>query len=795
MPKLPRSTAAAPKPKGAGSASKARKKGASGGAKNGSPYERRPVGAAGAGGPAVTSIELNEFERGLLGDLFAVVEEHAGDASGPADRDQIERAFVFACERHADQRRQSGEDFIVHPVGVAKICAGMRLDTATLCASLLHDTVEDTSASLVEVRDEFGEEIANLVDGVTKLTGITFQSRDDRQAENYRKMIVAMASDVRVILIKLADRLHNMRTLDAMPKQKQQEKAKETLEIFAPLAHRLGIHAIKWELEDLAFATLHPRKFKEIKGLVSQQRREREEYVERAGRYLEKELGAVGIEAAISGRAKHFYSIYSKMTKKGREFNEIYDLTAMRVLVDSVKDCYGAIGIIHSLWKPLPGRFKDYVAMPKFNMYQALHTTVIGPEGRPLEIQIRTHDMHETAEFGIAAHWLYKGDGKDDGEGRGPDRVKWIESLLDWQKELKDPQEFVEGLKVDLFEDEVFIFTPKGEVKSLPAGATPLDFAYDIHTDVGHRCVGAKVNGKIVPLHYQLKSGDICEVLTSKKERGPSRDWLALAKTTRAQSKIRAWFKKERREDTERTGREVLQENLKRAGLPHQRITGSPLLADVIREMGFKKGEDFYIALGGAKISATVVVNKVMQRLKQGEAAVEEGTPEDLLAGRRIEEPRPTTQSSTFGIKVKGIDDVPLRLAKCCRPVPGDRILGYISLGKGITIHREDCSNARALKRNPERFTDVSWDGESAASFRVELQVDGWDRTRLLEDLSRTFSESGVNILEARCTVVHPMVKNRFVVEVGDTRALKACIQRLRNVDSVFDAYRVTPTA
>jgi GTP pyrophosphokinase len=787
MPKLPRSSNAprsGGKSRGRGNGKPGSKAAA---ASKAARYERRPVDAA-SGGEAVASIELNDFERGLLGDLFAVIEEHAGDAADQIDRSEVERAFVFSCERHADQRRQSGEDFIVHPVGVAKICAGMRLDTATLCAALLHDTVEDTSASLVEVRDEFGEEIANLVDGVTKLTGITFQSRDDRQAENYRKMIVAMASDVRVILIKLADRLHNMRTIGAMPKQKQHEKAKETLEIFAPLAHRLGIHAIKWELEDLAFATLHPRKFKEIKGLVNQQRREREEYVERAGQYLQKELAEVGIDAQISGRAKHFYSIYSKMTKKGREFNEIYDLTAMRVLVGSVKDCYGAIGIIHSLWKPLPGRFKDYVAMPKFNMYQALHTTVIGPEGRPLEIQIRTTEMHETAEYGIAAHWLYKGDGK------GPDNVQWLESLLDWQKELKDPQEFVEGLKVDLFEDEVFVFTPKGEVKSLPAGATPLDFAYEIHTDVGHRCVGAKVNGKIVPLHYKLQSGDICEVLTSKKERGPSRDWLSLATTTRAQSKIRAWFKRERREDSEKTGREILAENLKRAGLPHQKITGSPLLADVIREMGFKKGEDFYIALGQAKISATVVTNKVMQRLKQGDAAVEEHTPADLAAGRRVDTPRPTAASSSFGISVDGGMDVPLRLAKCCRPVPGDSIVGYISLGKGITIHREDCPNSRALMKNPDRFTKVAWEGEGATSFRVELQVDGWDRTRLLEDLSRTFAESGVNILEARCTVVHPMVKNRFVVEVGDTRALKACIQRLRGIDSVFDAYRVTPS-
>src|SRR5215210_1949489 len=454
-------------------------------------FRHRPVDRHDGHIPAGPQAKLTDDQRVLLGDLFAVVEEHAEESAEQVNRELVGRAFVFSCERHADQRRASGEDFIVHPIGVAKICAGMRLDTATLCAALLHDTVEDTSASLDEVREEFGEEIAQLVDGVTKLSGVTFQSRDDRQAENYRKMMVAMARDIRVILIKLADRLHNMRTIGSMPKAKQHDKARETLEIFAPLAHRLGIHAIKWELEDLAFATLHPRKYNEIRQMVSQQREERDAYVDRAGAYLEKELKAVGIEAQISGRAKHFYSIYSKMTKKGREFNEIYDLTAMRVIVDSVKDCYGAIGVIHSLWKPLPGRFKDWVAMPKFNMYQALHTTVIGPEGRPLEIQIRTMEMHRTAEFGVAAHWIYKEDGSKPLE----EKVEWLRHLLDWQQELADPQEFAETLKADLFEDEVFVFTPKGEVKSLGAGATPLDFAYEIHTDVGHRCVGAKVNG------------------------------------------------------------------------------------------------------------------------------------------------------------------------------------------------------------------------------------------------------------------------------------------------------------
>jgi GTP pyrophosphokinase len=731
----------------------------------------------------------------LLSDLFAIVEEHAAESLVPIDRGRVERAFVFACEHHADQRRKSGEDFITHPVGVAKICAGMRLDTETLCAALLHDTVEDTIASLDEVREQFGEEVASLVDGVTKLTGITFQSRDEAQAENYRKMMVAMASDVRVILIKLADRLHNMRTIGAMPKQKQIDKAKETLEIYAPIAHRLGIHAIKWELEDLAFAALHPRKYQEIKGLVNQQREEREQYVQKAGEYLHRELQALGIEAQISGRAKHFYSIYAKMTKKGREFNEIYDLTAMRVIVNSVKDCYGAVGVIHSLWKPLPGRFKDFIAMPKFNMYQSLHTTVIGPEGLPLEIQIRTREMHDMAEFGVAAHWMYKADPKANG-GSDDTKTKWLRNVMDWQKDLQDPREFMETLKVDLFDEEVFVFTPKGEVKSLAAGATPLDFAYEVHTEIGHRCVGAKVNGKIVPLHYELNSGDIVEVLTSKRERGPSRDWLSLVKTTRARNKIKAWFKAESRVDTEHAGRELLQEHLRKAGLPAQKIVSSPLLADVIREMGFRKGEDFYIALGAAKVSPKVVVNKVLNRLKAGESAEDAGdTAVERLATGRDDRRKPTAASSQMGIRVEGVDDVMLRIAKCCRPVPGDPIVGYISLGRGITIHREDCTNVEALRKDPDRFVNVSWEGDATTAFKVEIQIDGYDRHRLLEDLSRTFAEAGVNIIEARCLVQHPMVQNRFVVEVPDTQTLKGVVTRLRNIDSVFDAYRVTPGA
>ncbi|HZJ28913.1 MAG TPA: bifunctional (p)ppGpp synthetase/guanosine-3',5'-bis(diphosphate) 3'-pyrophosphohydrolase [Solirubrobacterales bacterium] len=728
-----------------------------------------------------------------LEDLMAVIEEFAAEGSeaGPGtieiDRDAVGAAFDFACERHGDQKRHSGDEFITHPIGVAMICAGLRLDTETLCAALLHDTVEDTSASMEEIEKAFGAEIAKLVDGVTKLTEITFESRDERQAENYRKMMVAMASDIRVILIKLADRLHNMRTLGALPKHKQVSKSRETLEIYAPLAHRLGIHAIKWELEDIAFAALHPRKYDEIKDLVAQHRTERERYVAEAGEFLADELAKLGVEAEISGRAKHFYSIYNKMTKKGREFNEIFDLTAMRVLVGSVADCYGAIGAIHSLWKPLPGRFKDFIAMPKANMYQALHTTVIGPEGKPLEIQVRTSEMHELAEYGIAAHVAYK-----EGSGGDPRREKmtWLRQLVEAEGE-QGPAEFLEALKVDLFEDEVYVFTPRGEVKNLSAGSTPLDFAYSIHTDVGHRCVGAKVNGNIVPLHYELKSGDIVEVLTAKQGRGPSRDWLKLVRTSRARNKIRAFFKEERREDAEKQGREALDRALRQRGLPMQKLGSSPLLADVIREMGFRRGTEFYIALGQEKISASTVANKVMQRLKSG-AGVEDREP---LAYGAVDgsKARRTKQASNYGITVDGVDQVAVRLAMCCRPVPGDQIVGYVSLGRGITIHREDCSNVKTLKRAPERFVGVAWEGDNEAGYRVELQVDAYDRARLLEDLSRTFSEAGINILAASCTTNHPMVKNRFVVEVGDAKQLRQCVSRLRNVESVFDAYRLTP--
>jgi GTP pyrophosphokinase len=726
-----------------------------------------------------------ERHEPLLTELLA----HVSAYNPNPDGELIGRAFDYACEYHKGQRRNSGEDFIHHPWSVAVICCDMKLDSSTIAAALLHDVVEDTEADADGLRAEFGDEVTILVEGVTKLSRMNFASREQAQVENYRKMIMAMAQDLRVILIKFADRLHNMRTIAGLPKQKQVQKAKETIEIYAPLAHRLGVHSIKWELEDLAFQTLLPRRYAEIESMVNQRRADRERYVDEAAAILSKELEVQGIEADLSGRAKHFYSIYDKMAQGGKEFNEIYDLTAMRVLVDSVKDCYGAIGIIHSLWKPMPGRFKDYVAMPKFNMYQSLHTTVIGPQGKPLEIQVRTRDMHMTAEYGIAAHWLYKSKGDRAASDAAP--MAWVSQLMDWQNDERDPKEFMESLRVDLFSDEVYVFTPAGDVKSLPAGATPLDFAYAVHTDVGHRCVGAKVNGRIVPLHYTLNSGDFVEVLTSKKERGPSRDWLNLVKTSRARNKIRQFFSQQQREDLEQKGRESLHQALKSNGLPHQKVAASPLLAGIIRDMGFKKADDFYVAIGGGKVQVGQVVSKVIGRLKTTEVVAPD---EEFTISRRARRP---AASTSYGIVVDGAADteVLVRMAKCCTPVPGDEVVGYISVGRGITVHREDCPNVRALRRNPERFTDVHWDDDSPAttSFRVTIALQSWDRPRLLEDVARTFAEYGCNIVEYGGHVADQMARNWYTVEVGDVKTLRSLLSALKNLEAVFDAYRVTP--
>src|SRR4051812_14591480 len=733
----------------------------------------------------MTVLEAAERHQELIDELLETVAVY----NKAVDRDLLTRAFRFAAAAHEGQQRRSGEDFINHPWGAAKICAELRLDEQTIAAALLHDVVEDTETDIKDVRAEFGDEIALLVEGVTKLTRIQFSSREQAEAENYRKMIVAMAQDVRVILIKLADRLHNMRTIEYLGRQKQVQKAKETLEVYAPLAHRLGIHAVKWELEDLSFQILHPRKYAEIKAMVADRRADREAQVEQAATILSLELEKADIPSHISGRAKHFYSIYDKMAKKGREFNEIYDLTAMRVLIErggeeGTRDCYAALGIIHALWKPMPGRFKDFIAMPKLNRYRSLHTTVIGPNGTPLEIQVRTREMHEEAEYGVAAHWLYKRGRSAKGDDEW---VAWVKTLMDWQGDDQDAAEYMRTLRTDLFDDEVYVFTPKGEVKTLPAGATPIDFAYAVHTDVGHKTVGAKVNSRIVPLHYKLKNGDFVEILTSKSGRGPSRDWMSVAASSRARNKIRQWFQRETKGETEAKGREALDQALKAQNLPYRKLQGSAVLAEVIRDLGFKRAEDFYLAVGSGKLGTGQVVNKVLQRLKTDQVA------EEPAVTLKQPKARSTVAGESLGIVVQGVDDVLLRLAKCCTPVPGDAIKGYISLGRGITIHRADCPNVKALMRNPERFTPVEWEGSAKASFRVQIAVEAWDRARLLEDVARTFSEHGANIVAYGGTVEDGMAKNWYTAELGDVNDLRSLLSALRHLDAVFDAYRVTP--
>ena len=722
-----------------------------------------------------------------------MIEEFSGNGKSrtrtPVDRDEVERAFRFACERHGDQKRHSGDEFITHPVGVAMICAGLRLDTATLCAALLHDTVEDTSTSKEDIERHFGSEVATLVDGVTKLTEITFESRDERQAENYRKMMVAMASDIRVILIKLADRLHNMRTIAAMSKQKQIDKAKETLEIYAPIAHRLGIHAIKWELEDLAFQALHPRKYQEIKGLVAQQRDEREAYVREAGEYLARELEALGIEAEIAGRAKHFYSIYSKMTKKGREFNEIYDLTAMRVVVDSVKDCYGAVGVIHSLWKPLPGRFKDFIAMPKFNMYQSLHTTVIGPGGKPVELQIRTWGMHRRAEYGVAAHWKYK---EETVGGRKAGDMQWLRQLLDWQKETADPAEFLESLRFDLSVSEVFVFTPKGDVIALPQGATPVDFAYAIHTEVGHRCIGARVNDRLVPLESTLDNGDTVEVFTSKSpDAGPSRDWLGFVKSARARNKIKHWFSKERRDTAIESGKEAIARAMRKQNMPLQRMMSGEALLALARDMRYPDVSSLYAAVGESQVSAQHVVQRLVDALGGVESAEEDLA--ELALPTRGKRARPAGDP---GVVVADDPDVWVRLSRCCTPVPGDEIVGFVTRGHGVSVHRTDCANVANLKSQPDRLIDVKWSPGEDSVFLVAIQVEALDRPRLLSDVTRVLSDQHVNILSASVTTTRDRVAvSRFTFEMGDPKHLGHVLKAVRSIDGVYDVYRTTSAA
>ena len=711
-----------------------------------------------------------------------------------ADLTGLDEAYDFAHLAHEGQMRKSGEPFVNHPIEVALILAELHMDTATLKAALLHDTVEDSEASIEEVRERFGDEVAELVDGVTKLGKIEFESMSEAQSNNLRKMLIAMAKDIRVILIKLADRLHNMRTLAALPEERRIEKARETMEIYAPLAHRLGISSIKWELEDLAFYYLEPHRFHQVSRMVAESRKVREEYLNKVIEQLDDDLSAVGIHARISGRPKHLYSVYQKMSQKGKDFNEIYDLIALRVIVDSVKDVYGALGTVHSIWKPVPGRFKDYVAMPKFNMYQSLHTTVIGPSGSPLEIQIRSEEMHRTAEYGVAAHWRYKEGTR--GDDAFDERLAWLRQMLEWQTELKDPREFMEALKIDLFEEEVFVFSPKGDVISLKRGSTPIDFAYAIHTEVGNHCVGAKVNGAIVPLGYELQMGDRIEVLTNKNSR-PSRDWLNIVKTSSARSKIRTYFSKATREDDLIRGRDELAKVMRKHGLGIGSKTAEKAIDTVAHEMNYAHSEDILAAIGAGKLSAKQVGTKLLKLMaKDGDVAVKPEpvpAPEFPLSQPMIA-PRSKRRKSGGGVKVKGIDDVLVRLASCCHPVPGDKIIGFVTRGRGVSVHRRDCPNARELLSTPERILEVEWDLGTSSAFQVEIFVEALDRLRLLQDVTAALAESGVNIL-ASSTSTHRdgLVDMRFLLELGDLSRLDVLLRDVRSTEGVFEARRMQP--
>ena len=707
-----------------------------------------------------------------------------------ADLKEIERAYRFAAEHHEGQKRLSGEDFIEHPLAVAQILADLGLDTTTLEAALLHDTVEDTDVSVADLESGFGPEVSRIVDGLTKLDALSFRSREHEQAENVRKMIVAMAGDIRVLLIKLADRLHNMRTLSALPKDKQRRIATATLEIYAPLAHRLGVQQVKWELEDLSFKTLHPGPYHEIASLVEKRRGERQQYVEGVLEAARARIREAGLKAEVEGRPKHLYSIYEKMVVGGKEFNEIYDLAGIRVQVDSVRDVYAALGAIHSLWKPVPGRFKDYIAMPKSNMYQSLHTTVVGPQGRPIEVQIRTREMHRTAEYGIAAHWRYK-EGRDGKKAKEAADLAWLGQMLEWLKDMADPREFMEGLKIDLYGGQVFCFTPKGDVMNLPAGATPVDFAYAIHTEVGHRTIGAKVNGKLVPLDYELRTGDAVDILTSKAQgEGPSQDWLRWVKTPRARNKIRQWFSRERREDALEDGREQLQRLMRKQNVPLKRLATEDALEQLADEMKFPSLESLYVAIGEGQVSPQSIVAR-LARSVQG--STEEDVGEVPLA-RPVHLGQPSSTDVTSGVVVPGSEDVWVRLARCCTPVPGDDILGFVTRGQGVSVHRTDCPNAKSLISQPERLIDVSWRAGKPTSFVVAVQVEALDRTRLLSDVATVLSDHHVNILSATSAVGRDRTTMlRFTFELADITHLTEILGAVKKVENVYDAFRVVP--
>jgi guanosine-3',5'-bis(diphosphate) 3'-pyrophosphohydrolase len=693
-------------------------------------------------------------------------------------------AYGVAYAAHRGQTRKSGEPFVYHPLAAADILAELRLDPTTVAAALLHDVLEDTGITKVELAVRFGDEVAEIVDGVTKLKRLPSGNLEEAQAESLRKMIVAMSRDVRVIIIKLADRLHNMRTLAYLKREIQLRKATETLEIYAPLAHRLGIYSIKWELEDLSFATLHPRRYEEIKRLVAARRGDREAFINGTVAELLRHLRGTGIEAEVHGRVKHFYSIYNKMVRRNKEFNEIYDLAGLRVVVDSVRDCYGALGVIHSIWKPIPGRFKDYIAMPKFNMYQSLHTTVMSNEGKLLEIQIRTSEMDTTAEYGIAAHWMYKHGLTD----RQVDRLTWLKSMMEWQKETTDSTEFMESLKGELVADEVFVFTPKGDVVSLPSGATPIDFAYHVHTEIGHRTIGARVNDRIVPLDSELVSGDRVEVITGKNS-GPSRDWLAVVQSGRARNKIRQFFNKADREDNLSLGREKLLAILKK-----RRIGKVPsgIFEDVARSTNHASPDDMLAAIGGGFLSAENVATRIADQVHPKEEEEKPSKQSPALDPLPLPHDAGGTDQET-GVRVVGSSGILTRLARCCTPMPGDNIVGYVSLGRGVVVHSAGCVNAGALQsRDPERFVEVEWAKGSGKLFTVELLVEALDRMHLLKDITATISDAGVNIVSARVdTIEDRTALSRFAFKAGSLQHVEEVIRKIRGIPDVYDVYRV----
>jgi guanosine-3',5'-bis(diphosphate) 3'-pyrophosphohydrolase len=732
----------------------------------------------------------------VLEPLFRIVR-----ASDPkADLRTLERAYQIAEKHHRGQRRKSGDPYITHPVAVTTILAELGMDIPTLCAGLLHDTVEDTDYTLDMLRRDFGDTVALLVDGVTKLDKVKLG--EAAQAETVRKMVVAMARDIRVLVIKLADRLHNMRTMRYMRRDKQEQKSRETLEIYAPLAHRLGMNTIKWELEDLSFAILYPKMYDEIVHLVAERAPKREEFLAQVIDIVQGDLHGARIKATVTGRPKHYYSVYQKMIVRGRDFAEIYDLVGIRVLVESVRDCYAALGTIHARWNPVPGRFKDYIAMPKFNMYQSLHTTVIGPQGKPVELQIRTYSMHRRAEYGVAAHWKYKEEAVRGPSGSGevnPGDMAWLRQLLDWQRETADPGEFLDALRFDLSASEVFVFTPKGDVVSLPSGSTPVDFAYAVHTEVGHHCIGARVNGRLVPLESKLDNGDVVEIFTSKAPTaGPSRDWLGFVASPRARNKIRAHFTKERREEAIEQGREQLAKTMRKQGLPLQRLLSSESLASIALDLHYADISALYAAIGENHVSAQHVVQRLIQSL-----GGEEGTTEDLaesttpgLLGERAERRRSGSgrarPSGDPGVLVKGHDDIWVKLARCCTPVPGDAIIGFITRGSGVSVHRKDCGNVESLMTQPERMVQVEWAPTASSVFLVSIQVEALDRSRLLSDVTRVLSDQHVNILSATVNTSRDRVAmSRFTFEMGDPKHLGHVLKAVRGIEGVYDVYRV----